>query len=299
LVLLFRLLQGFALGGELGPSTAFLVEAAPPGKRGLFVAQIVAGPVGTLLDADQLQDWGWRLAMLGGAAIVPFGLMIRRSLPETLHTTEPEAAPKPGAKGAAGRFPYAGLVVLGVMMLMAGTIGTYVGAYLTTYALTALHMGATAAFGVIAFKSMIGAPMALVGGWLSDRHGRRPVMLIAGSMLLVSIIPAFAIVIAHPSVVVFYSAAGFLSLLGALTGAPMLVTICESLPRRIRAGAVSMIYAVAISIFGGSTQFVVARLTGLTKDPLAPAYYWTVAAAIGVFAMYLVTESAPQPRRPT
>ena len=78
---------------------------------------------------------------------------------------------------------------------------------------------------------------------------------------------------------------------------PVIVTITESLPARIRSGAVATIYAFAISIFGGSTQFVIKWLIDRTRNPLAPAYYWTGAAFIGLIAMILVTESAPIKQR--
>ena len=96
LLLLFRLLQGFALGGQVGPSTAYLIEAAPPHRRGLYVAVqfmtqdlavVAAGLVGfglsSFLSVAALDQWGWRLAFLIGAAVIPFGLYLRHSLPET------------------------------------------------------------------------------------------------------------------------------------------------------------------------------------------------------------------------
>src|SRR5262249_10117223 len=103
LVIMFRLLQGFALGGEVGPSTAFLLEAAPPSRRGLYVsvqatsadtATLIAGVVGVILastlDAGQLDAWGWRVAQLLGVCIIPFAFVLRRTLNETL--TTPAAA---------------------------------------------------------------------------------------------------------------------------------------------------------------------------------------------------------------
>ena len=96
LVILFRMLQGFALGGEVGPTTAFLLEAAPPERRGFYtafqywtqnVSILISGLVGlelaNTLSEQQLQDFGWRIAFLLGAAIVPVGLLMRRNLPET------------------------------------------------------------------------------------------------------------------------------------------------------------------------------------------------------------------------
>ncbi len=109
LVLFFRLLQGFALGGEVGPTTAFLIEAPPPSMRGFYgslqsasqyAATFVAGLVGTglawVLDPVALASWGWRAAFLFGALIIPFGLMVRRSLPETMH-----CAARPDARSGA------------------------------------------------------------------------------------------------------------------------------------------------------------------------------------------------------
>ena len=301
LVLFFRLLQGFALGGEVGPSTAFLIEAAAPDQRGFYTglqnasqlaAQLFGGLVGTmlaaLLDAQQLQDWGWRLAMLVGAAVVPFGLFIRRGLPETLHGGPVAPEPVKTRVRVSKR-----LVILGLMMLMAATISTYVGAYMTTYALTTLHMSPTLAFGVTIVKSAVGIPILLLGGWLSDRLGRKPIMLVPGLLLLISILPAFSLITRFPSAAMFYGANIWLSILGAFCGASILVTLCESMPKAIRSGAIAMIYAFAISIFGGSTQFVLAWLLEVTKDPLVPAYYWIVALTVGLIAMALVQESSP------
>src|SRR5580765_8057387 len=106
LVLLCRLVQGFALGGEVGPTTAFMAEAAPPHRRGLYLsmqyatqdaAVLMAGLVGATLaarlNALQLENWGWRAAMLLGASIVPFGIMVRRTLPETLDRTRTDELP--------------------------------------------------------------------------------------------------------------------------------------------------------------------------------------------------------------
>ena len=97
LAIFFRLLQGFALGGEVGPNIAYLMEAAPPGRRGFFIslhfasadfAVLVAGLVGfglsSILTSGQLEAWGWRAAFLLGAAIVPLGLRLRKTLVETL-----------------------------------------------------------------------------------------------------------------------------------------------------------------------------------------------------------------------
>ncbi|MEO7027252.1 MAG: MFS transporter, partial [Caulobacteraceae bacterium] len=144
LVVTWRLIQGFALGGEVGPTTAYLVEAAPPHHRGLYaawqgasqnLAAIAGGSVGVLLSAvlgeAALDAWGWRLAFAIGALILPIGLILRRDLPETLHRPEPAGAHQPDRPQlrAHGR-----VIALGLALVAAATVATYAMTYMTTYA---------------------------------------------------------------------------------------------------------------------------------------------------------------------
>jgi len=311
LVILFRIVQGFALGGEVGPTTAYLVEAAPPQRRGFYASLqyatqdagvLVAGLIGTVLagvlTTTQLEDWGWRVAILIGAAIIPFGLWLRRDLPETLHAADdaalaPDAtvgttAPKPGLR------PYATLIVLGLMMLASGTIGSYVASYMTTYALTVLRLPATVAFGVIIVNGGFSVVFEPISGWLSDRFGRKPVMLVPGVMQLFAVLPAFWFIAHYRTPFAFYAAIAAVTILQGLSTPPVVTTLTEQLPKHVRSGVVATVYAFAISIFGGSTQFMLTWLLALTnKDPLTPAYYWIVALVVGLTAMALVKESAP------
>jgi MHS family citrate/tricarballylate:H+ symporter-like MFS transporter len=307
LVLAFRLVQGFALGGEVGPTTAYLVEAAPLARRGLYgslqyasqaVATVGAGLSGailaSMLSAQQLQDWGWRAAMLIGCLIVPFGLWVRSGLPETLHAAD-DAALAPDTAGSTRGLvrSYRGPVLCGLGLIGAGTIGTYVSNYTTTYALTTLHLSAAAAFGVAIVKGAVGAVFLPIGGWLSDRFGRRLVMLIPSAVSLVSIVPAFWVMNRYPNAPAVYAAIAWISVFQALGGAPIIVTLTEALPRRIRSGVVAVVYAVAITVFGGSTQVFVAWLQDRSGQPLAPALVWSLAVVAGLIAALVVKETAP------
>ncbi len=306
LVICFRLLQGFALGGEVGPTTAFMIEAAPPERRGFYgslqfatqdLAVLSAGGVGTilasLLSAQQLDDWGWRLAFLIGACIVPFGLYIRRGLDETLE------APAAGEGDAAPVHirPYLRVAVLGLLMLLAGTVCTYVLNYMTTYASVTLHMKANAAFGATLVIGLVEVCFDMTSGWLSDKVGRKAVIITFYLPLLCCAVPGFALISRLRTPTALLGTSAFLAMLQALAATPVLITITESIPRHIRSGMVATIYALSISVFGGSTQFTITWLIHATGSPLAPAWYMTGAIVIGLVATAFIEESAPVKRK--
>lgn len=298
LFILFRLIQGFALGGEVGPTTAYLVEAAPPLKRGFYAAisyatqdggVLVAGIIGTVLastlSADALTDWGWRVAFLFGASIVPFGLYVRRQLPETLDE-EPGQTPVTLA-------PYLRIAIFGLMMILTGTVCNYAIEYMTTYAINTLHMDTAVAFGATVVIGIFSVTFDLISGWTTDRFGRKPVMIIPYAALFLLAFPAFYFISHHHTAFALYAVSALLASLQCWGGGPTLTVVTESLPRRIRAGAVAVIYAVSIAAFGGTTQFMITWIIKLTGNPLAPAFYMMGGIAIGLIAMISIRETAP------
>jgi MFS transporter, MHS family, citrate/tricarballylate:H+ symporter len=303
LLFVFRVLQGFALGGEVGPSTAFLIEAAPPHRRGLYasiqqasqgVAILTAGVVAfiltSLLSAESLQSWGWRVAFLLGAAIVPVGLYIRRQLPETLEQSDSVTA-FATTPLESWRVALLGLLILGSM-----TISTYTLGFLNTFAQQSLDLSPQFAFGTILINGLAFALAAPLSGVLCDRFGRKLVMLCAVGALLVLVIPCFRVLVDLRSVASLYIVTAVLSIGVQIAAVAVLTAVTETLPRSVRSIGLGTMYALAIAIFGGSVQFMVGLLGEATGSSLAPGFYMTGALVIGGLAM-LAFRTAPRRER--
>jgi MFS family permease len=303
LAVAFRMIQGFALGGELGPVMAFLVEAAPPGRRGFFgswqsasqsMASLIGGLVGAAVVAalgEQLAGvYGWRIAFWLGALVLPFGLVIRRALPETLHHHEEPSAAHPES---ASLLAHAWIILLGVGVIACFTTTTYVRLYMTTYARTTLHMPVSAANIASAVNGVAGVVFTVLGGWLSDRFGRKPAMIWPLVGYLLVILPAFYLIVRNGDAPTLWTSTAVISAMSSLSTGAALVWLSEAMRKEIRGLAVGGVYAFTVASFGGATQPLLAWLIETTHQPLAPAFYLMVTTLIGLAAMFAMTETAP------
>lgn len=301
IVILCRLIQGLALGGEVGPSSSYLIEVAPPHRRGLYgswqlasqgASSLAAGIVGIILTLSlthaQMLAWGWRVPFVIGLLLIPIALYLREHMPESLHQEKhAEALPHPLLEVRYHVRP----IILSILIIMGGTVSTYAAIYMTTYGITTLKLSAAVAMTatiIFGIATWIGS---LLGGWLSDLYGRKPVLLWPRFVIIVFIYPAFALLIQHPSFGTLALTTGLLSLFTAISGAPSLVAIPELFPSRVRALGMSIAYAVGVALFGGTAQIIITWLIKETGNPAAPAFYVIPANLIMVVAILLMRET--------
>jgi MFS family permease len=232
-----------------------------------------------------------------GVIIVPFGLFMRNSLTETLDVAD-EGAQVPVAAAAAQALrarigPYVPIIIYVLVLFSCGAIGSYVLDYMTTYALNTLHLPANVAFGVTVVTATTLIFFRPISGLLSDHYGRKRIIITGYALMLVLVLPSFWIINRYPSAMIVYFMMGLIAILFGIAIPPIIVALTEALPKTIRSGVVATAYAFAISVFGGSTQFVITWLIRRTGDPLAPAWYWMGAILLGLIAASLMPETAP------
>jgi MFS family permease len=299
LALIARLMQGFALGGEVGSTTAFLLESAPPHRRGFYcslqyagqgAAGMLAGVVGFtlahLLTPADLESYGWRIAFLLGALVLPVGLVLRRSLPETLHRIASSVDDVPP-------FPRK-IVVLGLLAIGSSSIVSYVTHYMTTFAINTLHLSTQVAFVAPIITGSVVVVGAMASGAISDVIGRKPLMIAAPILSLLLTLPVFSAIVAAPSAFLFLGGMFVLALAREVDSGAMLTCFSEALPPQRRSTGIAVIYAIAVAIFGGTAQVVVTWLIHETGNPMAPAWYLMGACMVGLIARVLLPETAPR-----
>jgi MFS family permease len=303
LVVLARLIQGFALGGEVGPATSFLIEAAPPGERGLYaswqlasqgVSTLIAGAIGLglslTLPTEDMQNWGWRIPFLLGILIIPVALFMRSKMPETLDLDAPTTHHSLGSVLSTLLTEHTKPFILAFLLISSGTIGTYILNYMTTYARTTLQMPESVSIAATLVNGLCILVFSLIGGWLSDRIGRKPLLIVPKILLILAIYPAFMLINEYRSASVLLLMTASLSALGSL-GSVLLVIIPESLPMSVRSAGLAVAYALAVTIFGGTAQPIVAWLIHATGNPLSPAWYLIVASVVGLGAVLMMPET--------
>jgi MFS family permease len=302
-----RLVQGFALGGEIAPSMSLLLEGSPQRRRGLWVGffatyssagALVGSSVGLILsyvlskaalDAD-----GWRIAFLLGALTLPLGVWLRRSLPET-YSAPPERDERHGW-GHLAR--HKRILALNLVTVAGGNIGFYILQYTTTYAQNVLHLSARVGFASTVSLNLVGTLALIFAGWLSDKVGRRPVFLWARVAMAVAAVPIFAWIVTERSPTSLLVGLSLLAALHQLGTGAAWVWFAEMLPIEIRGRAYGTVFGLGVALFGGTAQLVVTWLIHVTGSELAPAWYLVGAYVAGSVAGLMLAETAPARVKP-
>jgi MHS family proline/betaine transporter-like MFS transporter len=301
LILLARVIQGFSAGGEIGAASTFLVEQAPPGRKGIYAAWLQASmalsnimgalvglAVSSTLSEAQVERWGWRLPFIVGLLIAPVGLWIRQGVrespdfqPFTVAECSRDSAPRLGslARQGVNLVRAFGLSLLWVSCVYALII------YMPVHVQESLGFSAKAAFGAALAGNAVLALSCFVSGAVGDRIGRRRLLTLAAGALLVGVFPLMTWLKTDPSqatLIMVQSAFG--ALVGLLSGA-MPAALAEIFPARGRVLGMSISYNAAAVIFGGLAPALLALLAATRIGALAPAAYVAVAAAIALPAI--------------
>lgn len=298
-----RLVQGFALGGEVGPATALLIEASPARRRGMYaswqlasqgLAIALGGLVGVavtaLLTPPQLAAWGWRIPFLLGLVLIPIAIVIRRELPSGWH--HPRQADYLVAL-ADGLCQHRRLLGLGLLAMMAAVVSTQLVQFMASYAIQRQLVPAALAQAAVLVAGVATVAGALVAGRLCDRVGRKRIMWMPCALLSVLAVPLFWGLNAAPGVSTLFVAAALIAALTAAYGTACLICVPELLPREYRATGVSIVYGCGMALFGATSQSLFVWLAEVLQDPLAPACYVTLSALLSLLAIYRIPESRP------
>jgi MHS family citrate/tricarballylate:H+ symporter-like MFS transporter len=308
LVLTGRLLQGFSAGVELGGVSVYLSEMAPRGQKGFYVswqsgsqqvAIVVAALIGyalnKLLMPEQLSDWGWRVPFFIGCLIVPAIFVIRRSLQETeefLNRKHRPSAPEI-FRSILDNWQ---IVLLGVLLVTMTTVSFYlITVYTPTFGKSVLKLSEADSLLVTLCVGISNFFWLPVMGAVSDRVGRRPVLLTFTALTILTAYPALSWLVADPSFSKMLMVLLWLSFLYASYNGAMVVALTEIVPASVRTAGFSLAYSLATAL-GGFTPYISTQLIALTGDKAAPGLWMTFAAACGIVATLLVYRRGEEQR---
>jgi MHS family citrate/tricarballylate:H+ symporter-like MFS transporter len=309
LVLIGRLLQGFSAGVELGGVSVYLSEMAPPDKKGFYVswqsgsqqvAIMVAAIIGFMLNKymtpPEISQWGWRIPFFIGCLIVPFIFVIRRSLEET--EAFKARAHRPSISEVINsiieNFP---IVFFGMLMVVMTTVSFYlITVYTPSYGKAILKLpeidGLVVTF-CVALSNLFWLP---VMGAVSDRYGRRPILLTFTALTILTAYPALAWMVAEPTFGKLLLVELWLSFLyGSYNGA-MVVALTEVVPASVRTAGFSLAYSLATALFGGFTPWMSTKLIEWTGDKAAPGLWMSFAAVCGLTAALVIYRRGEESR---
>jgi MFS transporter, MHS family, citrate/tricarballylate:H+ symporter len=296
-VLLGRLLQGFSAGVEVGGASVYLSEMATPGHRGFYcawqsasqqVAVVFAALLGVALSAvippEGMAAWGWRVPFIIGCLIVPLLFWLRRSLAET----EVFLAQKrhPGISEILASLASNWKIVgIGVLLSTMTTVCFYlITAYTPTYGIEVLHLTSRQSLMVTFCVGLSNFFWLPTGGAISDKIGRRPLLILITVAAIVTAYPAMLWLVSEPSTARLLLVELWLSMFFGVYNGAMIPHLAEIMPPEIRTSGFSLAFSLATAIFGGFTPAVCTYLIHETGNRAMPALWLSFAALCGLTA---------------
>ncbi|HAU8263669.1 TPA: MHS family MFS transporter [Kluyvera intermedia] len=298
LITLLRILQGLFAGGEYGGAVSLMTEFAPKGKRGLYGAWqsltvalgLLAGAgvvalLSALLSTEALHDWGWRIPFFIAIPLGGVALWLRVNMEETPSFVRQQTQSTPPQAASFASTLKAIITGIGRLMVWSAAGYTYL-VIMPTYLQSALHTGFNQAL-LIAVISNAGFALTIIpSGMLSDRIGRRAVMVTAAVMLLILALPLLKILQAESSSLLVKACVVFIAggLVGMLAG-PGPAMLAEMFPTRVRYTGLGLAYSLSNAIFSGCAGLIITGLIKQTGNLDIPAYYVMATAVVSVIAL--------------
>jgi len=294
-----RMIQGLSAGGEFTTSVVFMVEHAPPGQRGLIGAlACCSGTLGILLGSatgaalamamspETLNDWGWRIPFLAGLLVGGAGVLLRRGLHEEAAARASQHSPLVEALRDHGR-----LVAHIAALTMFHAVSYYVAfIYVVNWLKLNYGISPARALQINTLSMVVVVVLLPVMGWLSDRVGRRPVMLTATAVGLVAAWPLFWLMSGGSAGSILLGQLGFSLIIAAFTGTlPSLLV--EVVPLEVRCTVISLGFNVTLGVVGGLTPLAAGWLVEQTGNVYCPAFMIMAAVPISVLALLRFKES--------
>lgn len=305
MLVLCRLAQGVAAGGEFGSATAFIVEWAPEKRRGLYGSFVmaslsagmllgsgVAAVTTTVLTEQDLLAWGWRIPFILGIAVLAVGVFMRKKTHETPAYEKAQVAASAPVAEASVRHP--GLQALQAFGLAVAWTGSFyvLVSYMPTFTQRVLSLSRAEALwantaGLLAL--VVAIPIA---GLLSDLIGRRRVLLMACAGFIVLMYPIMALMIAYPTIGMIMACQIALCLIASLYNGPAPAALAEMFSTKSRTLWMSLGYAVSNAVFGGFAPFFVTMLVSATGSPQSPTLYVIPLAVVSGLVILKMRETA-------
>jgi MHS family citrate/tricarballylate:H+ symporter-like MFS transporter len=303
IVLIGRLLQGFSAGVELGGVSVYLSEIATPGNRGfytsfqsssqqvaIFVAAIIGYVLNESMPASTIAAWGWRIPFFVGCLIIPVIFVLRRTLEETPEFLAMKKHPTTSEVFASAAVNWR-IIVLGMMLAAMTTVTFYFVTVFTPSFGKELHLPAQDALLVTLLVAVTNFIWNPVGGALSDRIGRKPVLMAIAGLSFATAYPALLWLTADPTFGKLLVVGMMFSLYFGVYSGTMLGALVEIVPKHVRTTCFSLAFALAAALFGTFTPFAALKLTAMTGDKASPGFWLMCAAASGFIAAVVIYRS--------